>query len=89
MTPLTFILLPFAFIAAAIGFFTMGPTKGRWLPVWPTAERIAYAMPPLTWRTANHWLKNIMVECVRADPQWWAKFLAMVIAIQALVIVIG
>lgn len=79
-------LLPLAFIATAVGFLTLGPVKGRWLPVWPTAERIAYEMPPLSWRTANHWLKNIMVECVRADPQWWGKFFCFTTAAQAVAI---
>lgn len=82
------LLLPFAFIAAALGFLTMGPVKGRWLPIMPTAERLSYEMPPLSWRTANHWLKNLAVECVRADPQWWCKFLSLVIVVQAVALIL-
>lgn len=71
------LLLPFAFLAAAVGAITMGPRKGTWLPVLPTVEELQYDMPPLSWRTANHWLKNIAVECVRKDPHWWAKALSL------------
>lgn len=77
------LLLPFAFLAAAVGAVTMGPAKGTWLPVLPTDEELRNDMPPLTWRTAFHWLKNIAVECVRKDPHWWAKAfsLALLLAI--------
>ena len=71
------LVLPFAFLAAAIGALTMGPIKGTWFPVLPTAEELRNDMPPLSWRTANHWLKNIAVECVRKDPHWWAKILSL------------
>ena len=82
MSKLTSILLtPFAFIAMAIGFLTLGPIKGRWLPNWPTEEDFLEGMPPLTWRTANHWLKNIAVEIVKKDPEYWAKILFFVIAV--------
>lgn len=73
-----FLVLPFAVIAAAIGFLTIGPSKGRWLPNWPTTADFTDDMPPLTWKTANHWLKNIAVEIVKKDPEYWAKCFSFV-----------
>lgn len=85
---LTKLVLPFAWFATAIGGFTMGPAKGMWKPQWPSDEAFTDDMPPLTIWTLNHWLKNIMVECVRRDPQYWAKMLSMIILIQSVVVLL-
>lgn len=82
------LLIPFALIASAVAFLRM-PWKRdekrgniRWiLPRWPTPERFVEKMPPLTWKTANHYLVNILVELVRADPQWWAKCFALLVVV--------
>jgi len=78
------ILLPLAFLAAGLSFLWLGPLKGRWLPEWPAPDRFTRDMPPLTALTAGHWLVNVMVECVRADPQWWAKALCFLVIVAAI-----
>jgi hypothetical protein len=78
---LSALLLPLAIVCTGISFLWLGfskkedGTRKSWLPDPPSHERLMKGMPAITWRTAFHWLVNIAVEWVRADPQWWAKFL--------------
>lgn len=65
-------LIPGIF-CSAVGFLKMW--KLRWLPHTPAPERVA-------WQYDGGWfhnLKNLTTEAVRADPQWWGKFLSFVI----------
>jgi hypothetical protein len=76
--------LPLACLAAGLSFLWLGLLKGRWLPEWPAPGRLTANMPPLTIRTAGHWLVNVMVEAVRADPQWWSKCLCFLVIVAAI-----
>ena len=49
--------------------------RKRWLPIPPSPERIVWE-PDRSW---YHNMKNEWVEAVRADAQWYGKFLMFVI----------
>jgi len=84
------LLLPIAFICAAVSFPFMpfkkgddGKPDGRWLPYKATLPPDTFAR---IWQPGKlfHDLKNFWVELLRAlfdaDAQWWAKASAFVIA---------
>lgn len=48
----------------------------RTLPLLPVAERFTKDMEGRSW---YHFLKNVWTELIRADAQWWGKFLAFLI----------
>lgn len=62
-------LLPVAMTCSAIGFTVQW--REQWLPDKPTPEALAPEHPG-SW---FHRMKNITTEWVRADPEWWSKFL--------------
>jgi hypothetical protein len=71
----TLFFLPLAIIVSALSFPAMlfGPEAK---PQWPSREALERGMGPDDWyRKPFHWLKNITTECVRADAEWWSKFL--------------
>lgn len=69
-----------AFLCAASAFPAMIATaKERW-PAKPAPERIAWE-PDETW---YHNMKNEWSEALRADCEWWGKFLAFVIVVLAM-----
>lgn len=78
--------LAFAFLCAATAFPAM--LFERATPIWPTCAQIEHDMPPLTIWTAYHHYKNIWTETLRADCQWWGKFLAFVITSLAVIAVL-
>jgi hypothetical protein len=72
--------LPVGMITTGVSYLWLAATKRhddgrrRWLPTWPTWEELSHDMPPITWKTFNHWMVNAVVECFRKDSQYWAKF---------------
>lgn len=76
MSPaLSALLLPAAFICSAVSFPAM--LFERPFPVLPSAERLAWEHE----RTWFHNLKNITTEFLRADSQWWSKFLSFCVLV--------
>lgn len=69
--------LALAFLCAAAAFLVM-PFE-RALPLSPAPDRVAYDRS----RTLFHHYKNIWTESLRADCQWWGKFLAFAVVILA------
>jgi hypothetical protein len=84
------LLLPIALLCSAIGFTVQW--REQWVPAPPTSERLWRGIdpPPKTpWaflRWLFHFLKNVSTEYVRADSEWWSKFLAFIILTQSIVI---
>jgi len=74
-------LLLVAFICSALSFPAMVVTD-RALPRPPAPERVQWQED----RSWFHNMKNETTEAVRADAQWWSKFLAFVVVTQAGVI---
>lgn len=70
--------LLFAFLCSASAFPLM--LFERLLPNKPDPMRVA----PDPGRTFYHNYKNLSTEYVRADAQWWSKFLGFVIVALAL-----
>lgn len=71
----SFLLLPLAMLCSAVSFPAM--LFERALPRMPPVER-------LKWDDDESWfhnLKNISTEFMRADPQWWSKFLCFCILV--------
>lgn len=69
------LLLPLAMLCSAISFPAM--LFERAVPRMPPVER-------LKWEDDESWfhnLKNITTEFVRADPQWWSKFLCALVLV--------
>ena len=48
----------------------------RILPRLPEMEKFTFEMEGRSW---YHFGKNIYTELIRADPQWWGKFLFFII----------
>ena len=71
--------LLFAFLCSASAFPAM--LFERVKPCAPDPMRIAFDPG----RTFYHNYKNLSTEYVRADSQWWSKFLAFVIVALAIV----
>jgi hypothetical protein len=58
-------------------------------PKWPTREALEKGMHPSDWYgRPYHYLKNITTECVRADSEWWSKFLCFTILVLVLLAVL-
>lgn len=75
-------MVPIGFLSAAVAMPAM--LFERLLPRWPDMERFYVGIAEDdTW---YHFWKNIWTELIRADPQWWGKFLAFVIIMELLVI---
>ena len=70
-----------SFICAASAFPLM--LFERFKPLAPDPMKIAFD----TGRSAYHNYKNLWTETLRADCQWWGKFLAFVIAALAVLAV--
>ena len=76
---------PLFMLASAIGFFPHVLNKRHHLPATPPASKIA-------WQSGHgflgffHNFKNQTSEWLRADCEWWGKFLCAVILIQVLAI---
>jgi hypothetical protein len=71
-------MLPVAFLCSASAFPLM--LFERVKPYAPDPMRIAFDPG----RSAYHNYKNVSTEYVRADSQWWSKFLAFVIVALAI-----
>lgn len=65
-------LLPFALLASALSFTVQW--REQWLPARPNPAAFVPEHPG-SW---FHYLKNISTEWVRADPEWWSKFLSFI-----------
>lgn len=66
-----------AFLCAAVAFPAMIATKKERWPAPPPPEKIAWQHDG-TW---FHNLKNLWTETIRADCEWWGKFLAFAICV--------
>lgn len=70
-------LLPLALLASAVSFTVQW--REQWLPRRPDPAALGPENPG-SW---FHYLKNITTEWVRADPEWWSKFLLFVILVES------
>jgi hypothetical protein len=75
-------LLPFAWLASALGFTVQW--REQWLPARPDPAALVPEHPG-SW---FHFLKNVTTECVRADPEWWSKFFCFLTVLEFLLIVL-
>jgi hypothetical protein len=71
------VAVPLAFLCAGLSFLLVW--YKRPLPIMPAPARFTVNMPPLSISTIPHYLTNVAVELVRADPQWWTKCLSFLI----------
>jgi len=71
-----------AFLCAALGFTVQW--REQWGPAKPKPERIAWEHD----RSWFHNLKNLWTETLRADCEWWGKFLAFVIIVQGILLTV-
>lgn len=69
------LLLPVAALCSAVAFPAM--LFERVFPLAPSLERLKWEDD----RSYFHNLKNITTEFLRADPQWWSKFLSFALCI--------
>ncbi len=68
-------LLPVALICSGIAFPAM--LFERVLPLAPPVEKLKWGDD----RSAFHNLKNITTEFLRADAQWWSKFMSFCVLV--------
>jgi hypothetical protein len=86
-------LLPLALLSSAVSF--LGQWTEQWGPEWPTTERIWKGIPAFPWGEPVdmalwivHFLNNLTTESLRADPEWWGKFLCFIILAQLILILL-
>jgi hypothetical protein len=68
----TLLSLPAAMFCSAVGFTVQW--REQWLPARPDPA----ALVPEHSGSWFHYLKNITTEWVRADAEWWSKFLCFI-----------
>lgn len=81
---------PVTIIAALVAAATSGPIMlaDRRLMPNTACPAVGDAWVRLEdWSRHYHDLKNLAVEMVRCDPQWWAKILLCIILVQAIAII--
>jgi hypothetical protein len=80
------LLIVIAFFSAAIAFENMHDKRGEWGPHVMGEAKVIDAYQRIEVCDAHdscyHDLKNLWTELVRADAQWFGKFLAFVIMVQ-------
>lgn len=71
-----------AMICSAVGFTVQW--REQWLPARPSDD----ALSPEHEGSWFHRKKNETTEWVRADAEWWSKFLCLIILIQFIIIIL-